>query len=136
MLVARALIARSRACPRGPFSGLPARWPVAILSRELLRIQNRTFLTTRYKLGWQAKADPSNSHQKENERFPKSNRMPDATHDVKVEAQVVDGVQDLSKYLVCRIKMPQIGARIAATHSARTFGVKRALVSSVPRLLN
>jgi len=136
MLIARALIAWSRACSRGSLFRAPGRLARCDLSRELLRIQNRTFLTNRYKLGWQAKADPSNSHQKENERFPKSNRMPDATHDVKVEAQVVDGVQDLRKDLVCGIKMPQIGARIAAAHSARTFGVERPLVSSVPRLLN
>src|SRR6266849_4226184 len=100
MLVARALIARSRACHRGPFSGLPARWPVAIYRGSYC-----VFRTGRFS-------------------------QPGTNWDGKLEAQVVNGIQDLRQHLVCCIKMPQVGARIAAAHLTRTFGVKRPLVSS------
>jgi hypothetical protein len=36
--------------------------------------------------------------------------MPDAAHSVKVEAQVVNCVEDLGKYLVGGIKMAQVSA--------------------------
>lgn len=39
---------------------------------------------------------------------PKSNRMTYPAHRVKVEAQVVDGIQDLGQELVGRIKMAQV----------------------------
>src|SRR6266849_7112041 len=49
--------------------------------------------------------------------FPKSNRMPDAPHSVKVETQVVDSVQDLRQHFIGCIKMTQISPRIPTTHS-------------------
>src|SRR5208337_3761837 len=46
---------------------------------------------------------------------PKSNRMTYLAHRVKVEAQVVDGVEDLGKDLVRRVKMTQVRAGVAGT---------------------
>src|ERR1041384_7819591 len=62
--------------------------------------------------------------------------MPDAPHSVKVVAQVVDGVEDLGEYLVRRIEMTQVGARIAAANPAGTIGIERALVPCVACLLD
>ena len=79
----------------------------SILSRKLLRIQNRTYLQPG--TNWDGKLGYySDYRQLETARIPKSNRMPDAPHSVKVETQVVDCVEDLGKYLVGRIKVPQI----------------------------
>jgi hypothetical protein len=64
---------------------------------------------TEYKPGWQARLLFRCPPERKRAR-PKSNRMPDAAHSVKVEAQVVNCVEDLGKYLVGRIKMPQVSA--------------------------
>lgn len=42
--------------------------------------------------------------------IPKSNRMPEPLHSVKVETQVVDGVENLGKDLVRSVQMPEICA--------------------------
>jgi hypothetical protein len=54
--------------------------------------------------------------------------MPDTPHSVKVETQVVDGIEDLRQDLVRGIDVPQVGARIAAAHAAWAIRVKRAFV--------
>src|SRR5438067_151876 len=78
----------------------------------------------------------SDCRQSETARIPKSNRMPDAPHSVKVETQVVNCVEDLGKYLVGRIKVPQVGPRVALAHAAGAIWVKRAIVPSVSRLFD
>src|SRR5208282_851877 len=55
---------------------------------------------------------------KKTRSFPKSNRMTHPPHSVKVETQVVQGVQNLSQHFIGRIKMPQIRAGIALAHAA------------------
>src|ERR1700756_1137938 len=69
-----------------------------------------------YKLGWQAGPHPTPIE--ENTRTPKSNRMPDAPHRVKVVAEIVDGIQDLRQNFIGSIKMTQVGARVPPAHSA------------------
>src|SRR5436305_1544185 len=76
----------------------------------------------------------SDCRQSETARIPKSNRMPDAPHSVKVETQVVNCVEDLGKYLVGRIKVTQVGPRVALAHAAGEIWVMRAIVTSVSRL--
>src|SRR6266436_1195781 len=95
-------------------------------------IQNRTSLQNKRNLEWRASECPP----ERNARFPKLNRMPDAGHFVKVETQVVNGVQDLRKYLVGRIKMPQVASRVAAAHPAGAVRIERSLVSGVARLFD
>src|SRR5215831_1789962 len=53
---------------------------------ELLCIQNRASFNRNGKLGH------CRLPREETARIPKSNRMPDALHGVKVETQVVDGI--------------------------------------------
>ena len=53
-----------------------------------------------------------------NARIPKSNRMPDALHSVKVETQVVNSIEDLRQDFVRGINVAEIRARIAPAHSA------------------
>src|SRR5271165_2404297 len=60
--------------------------------------------------------------------FPKSNRMPYPPHGVKVETQVVVGIQDLRQHFVGGIKMTQIGPRVAPAHPTAAIRVERALV--------
>lgn len=55
---------------------------------------------------WDGKPGQSMEPREEIAHIPKSNRMPDAPHSVKVETQVVDGVQDLRQYFIGCIKMP------------------------------
>src|ERR1700686_166642 len=70
------------------------------LLRKRLRIQNRTLPQ-----GQRASSLFRAVRQKGNKTFPKSNRMPDAPHSVKVVAEVVDGIQNLRQHFVGRIKM-------------------------------
>jgi hypothetical protein len=63
------------------------RWHVAFCA-EVLRIQNRTLVFN----NWDGKPGHSMEPREEIAHIPKSNRMPDAPHSVKVETQVVDGV--------------------------------------------
>src|SRR5580704_6728963 len=65
---------------------------------------------------------------KKTRRFPKLNRMPHPPHGVKVETEVVDRIQDLRQHLVRRIKVPQVGTRIALPHAAGAIRVERALI--------
>ena len=70
--------------------------------------------------------------QKKTGPFPKRNRMTHRPHSVKVEAKVMDGIQDLRQHLIGCIKMSQIGPRIALAHSAAAIGVERRL--DLPRI--
>ena len=65
--------------------------------------------------------------QKEMGPIPKRNRMTHRPHSVKVEAKVVDGIQDLGQNLVGSIKMPQIGPGVAPAHPAAAIRIERAL---------
>src|SRR5262249_45694924 len=75
-------------------------------------------------------------HQRRTARTPKSNRMPDAPHSVKVETQVVDRIQDLRQYFVRCIKMAQIGPRIASAHAAGAARIERPVIARVARLFD
>src|SRR5205809_4786063 len=100
---------------------------------ELLRIQNRAYrplVNRNGKLGYSREPREEIAH------IPKSNRMPDAPHSVKVETQVVDGIEDLGKYLVGRVQVPQVCARVPLADPARAIRVNRTLISSVSRLLD
>src|SRR5262249_390672 len=68
--------------------------------------------------------------------IPKSNRMTYCPHGVKVEAKVVDGVQNLAQNFVGGIEMPQISTRIAHADATAAIGVERAVVSGVSCLLD
>jgi hypothetical protein len=81
---------------------------VAIIA-ETIACLEPDVLTHRVQTGMASQATLPLPARKKRAR-PKSNRMPDAAHSVKVEAQVVNCVEDLGKYLVGRIKMPQVGA--------------------------
>src|SRR6266496_4525583 len=91
------------------------------------------FLTTGYRNG---KLGYSRQPREEIAHIPKSNRMPDAPHSVKVETQVVDGIKNLGKYLVGRIQVPEVGARVPPAHPARAIRVERTLIGRVTGLLN
>src|SRR5690242_6573525 len=52
--------------------------------------------------------------------IPKCNRMTHRPHSVKVEAQVVNGVQNLRQYFVRCIEMPKISSRIPGSHGNRS----------------
>ena len=67
---------------------------------------------------------------------PKRNRMTHRPHSVKVEAKIVDGIQDLGQNLIGSIKVPQISPRIPLADPAAAIGVQRALISGVSRLLD
>src|SRR5437667_3715523 len=67
---------------------------------------------------WQPRLFVPTAGQQRNARIPKSNRMPDAPHSVKVETQVVDSIEDLSQNFIRRINMTQIGPRVALAHTA------------------
>src|SRR5579864_8993703 len=62
--------------------------------------------------------------------------MPYPSHSVKVETQVVDGVQNLPQYFIRTIEMAQVGARIAPANTAVAIWVKRSLVLGIARLLD
>src|SRR2546423_15254999 len=79
---------------------------------------------------------PAGFRARRNPHSPKSNRMPDAPHSVKVVAKIVDGIEDLREHFIRSIKMTQVGARVAAANLAGTNRVKWVLVPSVPGLLD
>jgi hypothetical protein len=62
--------------------------------------------------------------------------MPYPLHSVKVETQVVDGVQDLCQHFVRCIKVTKIGPRVALAHPTAAVGVNRRWILGVARLLN
>src|SRR5438552_11090799 len=68
--------------------------------------------------------------------IPKCNRMTHRPHSVKVEAQVVNGVQNLSQYFVRCIEMPKISSRVPGTHTAAALRIEWAFISSVAGLLD
>src|SRR5438045_6329356 len=68
--------------------------------------------------------------------IPKCNRMTHRPHSVKVEAQVVNRVQNLSQYFVRCIEMPKISSRIPGTNTAAAVRIEWASVSSVACLLD
>src|SRR5256884_2160690 len=57
-------------------------------------------------------------------------------HSVKVEAQVVNRVQNLSQYFVRCIEMPKISSRVPGTNTAAAVRIEWASVSSVACLLD
>ena len=67
---------------------------------------------------------------------PKRNRMTHRPHGVKVEAEVVDGIQDLSQDLIGGVEVPQVSARIALADAAAAIGIQRSLISGIPGLLD
>src|SRR6266704_6931409 len=70
------------------------------------------------------------------ESIPKCNRMTHRPHSVKVEAQVVNRVQNLSQYFVRCIEMPKISSRVPGTNTAAAVRIEWASVSSVACLLD
>src|SRR5438132_9581061 len=68
--------------------------------------------------------------------IPKCNRMTHRPHSIKVEAQVVNGVQNLSQYFVRCIEMPKISSRVPGTHTAAALRIEWAFISSVAGLLD
>src|SRR5438270_3018471 len=68
--------------------------------------------------------------------IPKCNRMTHRLHSVKVEAQVVNRVQNLSQYFVRCIEMPKISSRVPGTNTAAAVRIEWASVSSVACLLD
>src|SRR5437867_5914704 len=68
--------------------------------------------------------------------IPKCNRMTHRPHSVKVEAQVVNRVQNLSQYFVRCIEMPKISSRVPGTHTAAALRIEWAFISSVAGLLD
>src|SRR5437667_705437 len=68
--------------------------------------------------------------------IPKCNRMTHRPHSVKVEAQVVNRVQNLSHYFVRCIEMPKISSRVPGTNTAAAVRIEWASVSSVACLLD
>src|SRR5439155_533361 len=68
--------------------------------------------------------------------IPKCNRMTHRPHSVKVEAQVVNRVQNLSQYFVRCIQMPKISSRVPGTNTAAAVRIEWASVSSVACLLD
>src|SRR5437016_14578150 len=68
--------------------------------------------------------------------IPKCNRMTHRPHSVKVEAQVVNRVQNLSQYFVRCIEMPKISSRVPGTNTAAAVRIEWASVSSVACLLD
>src|SRR6266496_218568 len=87
----------------------PLRWIAGYLEPDVYK---------QVQTGMAAQAYCCNCRQQRNARIPKSNRMPDAPHSVKVETQVMDCVEDLSQDFVRRINVPQIGPRVALAHTA------------------
>ena len=67
---------------------------------------------------------------------PKRNRMTHRPHGVKVEAEVVDSIEDLGQNLIGGIKMAQIGAGVAPANPAAAIGVQRPLIRGVSGLLD
>src|SRR5438045_6555845 len=67
---------------------------------------------------------------------PKCNRMTHRPHRVKVEAQVVNRVQNLSQYFVRCIEMPKISSRVPGTNTAPAVRIEWAFISSVAGLLD
>jgi hypothetical protein len=49
-------------------------------------------------------------------------------HGVKVEAEVVDGIQHLGQNLAGGIKMPEISPGVAPADPAAAVGIERALI--------
>src|SRR3954468_21281607 len=68
--------------------------------------------------------------------FPKPYRLPHCAHGVKVEGQVVDGVEHLRKHFVRRIKVTKIGARVARTNLASTIRVEWPFVEGITGVLD
>src|ERR1700683_1050718 len=68
--------------------------------------------------------------------FPKSNRMPYLPHSVKVETQVVEGIQDLRQNFIGCIEMATICAGVAPASPAAAIGVERVFVLDITRLFN
>src|SRR5205814_1707981 len=68
--------------------------------------------------------------------IPKCNRMTHRPHSVKVEAQVVNRVENLSQYFVRCIEMPKISSRVPGTNTAAAVRIEWASVSSVACLLD
>src|SRR5579871_1306411 len=56
--------------------------------------------TARVNKGWRVTIPADTTHLQENWPFPKCNRMTHAPHGVKVEAQIMNGIQDLSQNLI------------------------------------
>src|SRR5688572_19915723 len=67
---------------------------------------------------------------------PKRYSMPYGPHSVKVEGQVVHGVEHRRQRLIRRIKVPQIGAGIARTNAAPASRVEWAFVGGVTGILD
>src|SRR6266851_5805140 len=68
--------------------------------------------------------------------FPKPNRMTHPPHSVKVETQVMQGVQDLSQHFIGSIEVSQIGPRVTPANPAAAIGIERTGVISIARLLD
>src|SRR2546427_7730925 len=86
--------------------------------------------------GCRARVSVETAHSKENKPLPKFNRMTHRPHGVKVEAEVVDRIQNLRQHLARRIEMPQVGPRVARAHLAATAVVQRPCVRRVAGLLD
>src|SRR5258708_31776722 len=94
---------RRPSLPQSPLFRAPCFWPNA-MDRGSYRVFRTGRLTrNRLQTGMASKVFRSLRPPEENRHFPKLDRMPDAPHGVKVETQVVDGVQDLSQDFVGRI---------------------------------
>src|SRR3984957_3456108 len=68
--------------------------------------------------------------------FPKSNRMPHPPHSVKVETEVVDGIQHLRQKLIGCIEMAEIRAGVAPAKPAAAVWVECVFVLDITRLFD
>ena len=68
--------------------------------------------------------------------FPKFNRMTHRPHGVKVEAQVVDSIQNLGQNFVRCIEVAKVCSGVAAADPAATIGVEGPFVARVFGLLD
>src|SRR5262249_3903920 len=66
----------------------------------------------------------------------KLHSLPDSSHHVKVEADVVVRSQHRGKYFSGVIKMPDVGARIAPADRASAFLVQRPRIFAIARILD
>jgi hypothetical protein len=57
-------------------------------------------------------------------------------HGVKVEAEVVDSIEDLGQKLIGGIKMPQISPGVALANPAAAIGIKRPRIRGKSGLLD
>ena len=68
--------------------------------------------------------------------FLKFNRMTHRPHGVKVEAQVVDSIQDLGQHFVRCVEVPKICPRVALAHSAAAIWVERSVITRISGLFD